>query len=40
MAPEVINKNKYNIKSEVWACGIVLSILLCGKYPFTGSNKS
>ena len=29
----------YDYKSDVWSCGVILFILLCGKPPFPGSNE-
>jgi serine/threonine protein kinase len=35
IAPEIIKNEKYDgIKADIWACGIVLYVLVCGKYPF------
>ena len=39
MAPEVIKQN-YNYKCDIWSVGIILYILLTGKYPFDSLVKS
>jgi len=37
ISPEII-KGNYDEKCDIWACGVILFILLCGYPPFTGSN--
>ena len=38
MAPEVIQGN-YNEKCDLWACGVILYIMLCGKPPFYSQDE-
>jgi calcium-dependent protein kinase len=38
IAPEVLG-NSYNEKCDLWSCGVILYILICGFPPFYGDNE-
>ena len=38
MAPEIINKRDYNIKSDLWSVGIIMYEMLYGCVPFNVNN--
>jgi len=40
MAPEIMKKEPYSKKVDIWSIGIILFQLLFGKFPFTGESKA
>ncbi len=38
MAPEIVCKREYyGAPSDIWACGVLLYVMLCGTFPFKSS---
>jgi serine/threonine protein kinase len=38
LAPEIMDKGGYGTAVDLWACGVVLYIMLCGRFPFWGKT--
>ena len=39
VAPEIMLKDDYDSKIDVYSTGVIIYVLLCGKHPFTGRNE-
>ncbi len=40
MAPEVVAKQAYGVGADLWSCGVLMYILLSGRPPFYGPNRT
>ena len=39
MPPEIINKEEYNMKVDIWSCGVILYYLRYSRFPFDDSRR-
>ena len=40
MSPEIVRKSEYNgFKADIWSLGVVLYVLLTGKFPFKAKTE-
>ncbi len=39
MAPELCEQKAYDSKVDVWAVGVILYVMMSGRYPFVGKSK-
>merc|ERR1711862_341102 len=39
VAPEIIRKEKYDERADMWSVGVIIYLLLSGELPFSGINK-
>jgi len=40
MCPEMLQHGKYDMKADIWACGVVAYLFLCGRFPYTSQDGS
>ena len=39
MAPEIVAKREYYGKGvDIWAAGVLLFVMICGRFPFKGAD--
>lgn len=40
VAPEIVERERYGPPVDVWGCGLLLYLMLCGRLPFSGNDPS
>ncbi len=38
MSPQMLNRRKYNSKSDIWSLGVIFYQMVCGYLPYFGEN--
>mmetsp|Transcript_23453 Transcript_23453/g.23413 ORF Transcript_23453/g.23413 Transcript_23453/m.23413 type:complete len:92 (-) Transcript_23453:29-304(-) len=39
MSPQIVQRREYHgLPADIWACGILLFTMFCGRFPFKGSS--
>ncbi|CAF4540606.1 unnamed protein product, partial [Rotaria magnacalcarata] len=39
MAPEILENKNYSALCDVWAMGVIMYYLICGRHPYVASDE-